>query len=214
MEYAFTDAMVRRDLLTLTLQATEYLMKYTGDFHVLVEAQRILRDGEELTVGQLRAVLNTMRTDTSLRWAYVPPDGGVIIDFPASKNPFAPSLGRRGRREGKRDPIWRNHLNFKIKLPYAMSRAARSEVIHMVSPSRTECLYYPIGSHHQGQKVWGQPQWEFRVKMECSSDLVQKHLLLLSDAEAEILVDMGVMRWCKWCPKLAAERDNPARRAG
>lgn len=217
MEYAFTDALVRADREVLTIRAEQYLRAYTGDFHVLVQARNQLNEGYELNIAQVRTVLNTMRADTSVRFDYQPPAGTNVIQFPAPQRrgvDFGGELEdldeddypsrRRFVKDYVPEPRWRRHKRFKIKLPYGMSMSVRSEVIHLMSQERTELNYHPIGSWYDGEKVFGQPRWQFRFYYECSQ--ASKNLRMLTAHEAEVLVNLGIMRFCRTCQQFRGLR--------
>jgi hypothetical protein len=198
--------MVRTDREVLTVRARQYLESYTGDFHVLIEARRQLAEGYELNIAQVRTVLNAMRADTSVRFDYTPPAGTNVIQFPAPQQRGVsfevddekyPSHRRFMEEYVPREPRWRRHKKFKLKLPYAMATAARSEVLHLISQERSELTYYPVGSWHNGEKVFGQPLWEFRLYYECTQ--ASKKLRMLTEHEAAVLENLGLMRYCRTC---------------
>lgn len=210
MEYAFTDAIVRADREVLTARALQYLMAYAGEFHVLVSAKHKVNQGYELNIAEIRTVLNTMRADTSINFDYQPdsnvlsfpvperrPRGIQFDDLNEDDYPSYKAFVQRYDTYPVREPRWRRHKKFNIKLPYGMSTVVRSEVIHLMSTERTEVNYYPIGSWHDGEKVFGQPKWEFRFYYECTQ--ASKKLRMLTEHEAEVLVDLGLMRFCRTC---------------
>lgn len=207
MEYAFTDAVVRADREVLTIRAEQYLRAYVGEFHVLVHAKRKLALGYELNIAEIRTVLNAMRADTSCHFDYEPP-AGVVIDFPQNRRGVVfddleeDDFGSRRRfvqEYVQPEPRWRRYKKWRFNpnLPYVMATAVRSEVIHLVSQERTELTYYPIGSWHNGEKVFGQPLWEFRLYYECTQG--SKKVRMLTEHEAEVLVSVGLMRFCRTC---------------
>jgi hypothetical protein len=203
MEFAFTDDLVRRDREVLTDRVLAYLQSYTGEFGPLIQARNLIKHGVSLNVAQVRTVLNAMRADTSVVMDYQPPIGAQVISFPRTPRMdlFAPDVEDEPYEPPARR--WFKH-DFRFKLPYAMATAARAEVIHLLSQERSILEYHPIGSWYDGKKVFGQPIWNFRLYYECTQ--ASKKLRMLTEHEAEVLVDLGLMRYCRTCQQFRAMR--------
>lgn len=200
MEYAFTDDMIRRDREVLTGQALAYVQHYTGSFGPILQAKAILDEGMMLSVGQIRVILNTMRTDTSVVLNYKPSLAPNVINFP-ERRPRV-DFGYPGDDEEPRETLRQPERRwfrwpFRLKLPHGMSMAVRSEVIHLMSQERSRLEVHPVGSWWNGEKVWKEPIWSFRLYYECSE--AAKKLRMLTAYEAEVLVDLGLMRFCRTC---------------
>lgn len=206
MEYAFTDRMVREDP-RLVDAATKYLLDYSGSFEPLVNAKKRLLEEGELPTPHARLVLNAMRSDTSVKLEYTPPEGKVI-QFPnrqAVQGFVFPNPVEEAPKPKYREFL----INGQVKERYshAMSMHKTSQVIHIVDHEATKVTFKQAGtrSYSRGkgwQQIW-QDRIEFDLRWVCSKPPAKVRLLTLG--EAIRLVDEGLMRICPGCHRMGEQ---------
>jgi hypothetical protein len=178
-EYAYSDRDVR-DNPELRPLVVAYVTQYTGDFDPLVEAKRAVEGGHELTVPQVRRVLNCMRHDFDVADQLPAPrirqTRATVLDFGAAQkrkkskdtNTLIDKECDDTRSHDKH--YWGENYNFRCKgIPWKINRkevTTKATVHARYVKSRTGNLVHLVadypGAGHLFQ--WNGPRHEYGFK--------------------------------------------------
>jgi len=188
----YTDRHVREDVSLIDV-AEGYAQAYTGDFEFMVDIRDRLRDGQRLTVTQVRGVLNCMRHDPRVGHLPVPASGGGarVIRLPAHLMVAPP-----GDDESRRPPYVDAAVRWKKT--YLLSHHRSAQVIHHLDARRSYVRFHRGGNRSRPRIV---------IQTVCGTHWYDRqpgfaNLECITAAEATALVTSGVWRPCRRCEVL------------
>lgn len=200
MDHAFTDRMVREDRVELTQAALDYLKAYKGSFKPLLDARTAHLTGEVLNVAEIRMILNCMRSDTSVRMEYTPPEVSNVIDFPRSRAFYDDDIVVEKRR-------LELPVRGKINRTFATSTSLRAEVIHEVNQDSVRLTFKRAGAHSLIPRNGWQVLWYDRIEVDfrylCGAKPTWTTLQLLTVVEAREMIRNCERRYCPGCVRVA-----------
>jgi hypothetical protein len=194
----YTDAHVRGDL-KLHRIAESYVRHYVGDFYMIIECRDRLGRGDVLTVSQVRAVLNFMRSDPNVGDLPVPTSpryGNTVTD---DSRTYRDALRRR--------PSYID-LPTKIHYTHGISLHKRARTIHIVDHRGSFIRYFPHASHKKFSDKfdlrlrWMCPANVPRIEIPSVSGLSHGGTRLITQHEADVLIANDLRYMCPGCNRL------------
>lgn len=188
----YDDRHVRDDPSLVTV-AEGYVQRYTGDFLLLRELREQLLGGRPLTVAQVRATLNCMRSDPRAGQLPVParPEGARILRFPGPHTPEDDCVDcspRRRPAQVRLTVTWNRTLG--------TSTHVRAEVIHKVDRQRSRITYFPHMTHERFEN-----RFQMSVYWMCGASATRETTQLITAEESRELVVGGLRRRCPGCER-------------
>lgn len=223
-ERKYTDKDVRQDS-TLRQIAEEYVVNYGGDFEPLVNAVRMMEEGEKLPTNIIRVVLNCMRHDREVANQLPNPENlqprlELVTDRPTRKLPrripwdYPCDYPESHDGHGWKDPgsgvnnHWCPGVPFAINREHFFTRAvvnrpffcARGgKLIHIASHEDlgTSILWRPWRRHEYGEAE----AIELAVKSLCRYPSIIRKPVLLTREEAMTLDAVAIVEveFCRHC---------------
>jgi hypothetical protein len=204
----YQDQHVRDNLVMAVSVATAYLQNYTGDFHVLIELRDRITRGHDLTVVQVRTVLNCMRNDPRIGDLPIPltPYDARSYALSRQSDNVIDFTSRRPRRSAQ------PQRPFSIRLPTSWNRThgithhIRSARIHVLDTEKSFIEYWTASD-----------QFRVRMRWVCSADMPQIRVkdengytqlsheydieLLTADEASDMIATLADAGWayCKQC---------------
>jgi len=202
----YTDAHVRGDP-RLGHVAETYVRDYVGDFDAVTMCRDRILAGEQLTVSQIRTMLNIMRADPR------------VIDLPVPDDYDVVGVRRVGFGDRDTDAAYRRQLRRRppfIDLPvrwhvtHGISLHKAAVVVHRFDARASFIRYFPQATQHVFTD-----RFTPHLRWYCAASVPQvpwrrrsRHpgIRLLTEHEAEVLVANELRRPCLTCDRTYRER--------
>lgn len=186
----YEDRHVRGDR-SLVDAAEEYVQGYVGEFLFLLDCRDRLATGQRLTVGQVRGVLNCMRSDPRVGALPVPETTTTTSSTGTGSNVINIAMRRSVRRS--RPPYFDVPVRWHLVL--GISNHKLASVVHRVDRTST-IRYYP----HAVQDRF-EDRFQCRIRWVCTPSWGVKdaNVELLTEDHAAVLARQPGWKYCRQC---------------
>lgn len=211
----YQDQHVRDNIVMATAVAHAYLRSYTGDFHVVIELRDRVNLGHDLTVVQVRTVLNCMRSDPRITELPVPLTPYVSTNPHATDNVIDFTTRRRPRQPAKPQRPYSIRLPTTWNRTHGITHHIRSARVHILDVDKSFIEYWTEKNEFRARIRWVCSADMPRVRVRDSNGYRQMsheydiELLTADDASNMIatLADDG-WAYCKQCVATMSYREG------